>query len=62
MIISKGDYYMGFKNMTVSVDEEIIKDLKQIAFDEDCSLKKIINEMLRDGIQKKKGQSRLDEG
>lgn len=61
MIISKGDYYMGFKNMTVNVDEEIIKDLKQIAFDEDCSLKKIINEMLRDGIQRKKGQSRLDE-
>lgn len=52
---------MGFKNITVNLDEEIIKDIKQIAFDEDCSQKKIINEMLRDGIQRKKGQLRLDE-
>lgn len=51
---------MGFKNMTVNVDEDIIKDLKQIAFDEDCSLKQIVNEMLSDGIQRKKGQTRLD--
>lgn len=46
--------------MTVSVDEDIIKDLKQIAFNEDCSLKQIVNELLSDGIQRKKGQSRLD--
>lgn len=45
---------MGFKNMTVNIDEDTIKDLKQIAFDEDCSLKKIVNEMLREGIQRKK--------
>ena len=52
---------MGFKNITVNVDEDIIKDLKQIAFDEDCSQKKIINDILRDGIQRKKGQMTLDE-
>ena len=47
---------MGFKNITVNVDEDIIQDLKQLALDEDCSQKKLINEMLRDGIQRKKGQ------
>lgn len=50
---------MGYKNITVNVDEEIIKDLKQIAFDEDCSQKKLINEMLREGIRRKKGQTSL---
>jgi len=30
---------MGFKNMTVNVDEDIIKDLKQMALDEDTSQK-----------------------
>ena len=34
---------------------------KQMAFDEDCSQKKIINELLREGIDRKKGQTRLDE-
>jgi len=51
---------MGFKNMTVNVDEDIIKDLKQMALDEDTSQKEIINEILREGIQRKKGQSKLD--
>jgi len=51
---------MGFKNITVNVDEDIIKDLKQIAFREECSQKELINEMLREGIQRKKGQIRLD--
>lgn len=45
--------------MTVNVDEDIIKELKQLALDEDCSQKKLINEMLRDGIQKKRGQTKL---
>lgn len=44
--------------MTVNVDEDIIKDLKQIAFDEDCSIKKLVNEMLKEGIQRKKGQKK----
>ena len=30
---------MGFKNMTVNVDEDIIKDLKKMALDEDTSQK-----------------------
>lgn len=46
--------------MTVNVDEDIIKDLKQMALDEDTSQKEIINEILREGIQRKKGQSKLD--
>lgn len=50
---------MGYKNMTVNVDENIIKELKQLALDEDCSQKELINEMLRDGIQKKRGQTKL---
>lgn len=52
---------MGYKNITVNVDEDIIKDLKQLALDEDTSQKKLINEMLREGIQRKRGQSSLDE-
>jgi hypothetical protein len=46
--------------MTVNVDEDIIKDLKKMALDEDTSQKEIINEILREGIQRKKGQSKLD--
>ena len=45
---------MGYKNITVNVDEGIIKELKQIALNEECSQKKLINEMLREGIQRKK--------
>jgi len=52
---------MGFKNITVNVDEAIIQDLKQLALIEDTSQKKLINEMLRDGIRRKKGQSRQNE-
>lgn len=51
---------MGFKNITVNVDEDIIKDLKQLALNENCSQKKIINEILREGIQRKKGQTTLE--
>ena len=52
---------MGYKNITVNVEESIIKDLKQMALDEECSQKKLINEMLREGIDKKRGQTSLDE-
>lgn len=52
---------MGFRNMTVNVDEEIIKELKQLALDENTSQKELINEMLREGIQRKRGQTKLDE-
>ena len=48
---------MGFRNITVNVDESIIKELKQMAIDEGCSQKKLINNMLREGIDRKKGQS-----
>lgn len=47
--------------MTVNVDEEIIKELKQLALDENTSQKELINEMLREGIQRKRGQTKLDE-
>lgn len=50
---------MGYRNITVNVEETIIKDLKQMALDEECSQKKLINEMLREGIDKKKGQTKL---
>lgn len=46
--------------MTVNVDEEIIKELKQLALDENTSQKELINEMLREGIQRKRGQTKLD--
>ena len=42
-------------------DEDIIKDLKQMALDEDTSQKKLVNEMLKEGIQRKRGQTSLDE-
>ena len=45
--------------MTVNVEESIIKDLKQMALDEECSQKELINEILREGIQRKKGQTKL---
>lgn len=51
---------MGFKNITVNVDEDIIHDLKLLALDERCSQKKIINEILKEGIKKRKGQTKLD--
>lgn len=51
---------MAFKNLTVSVDESIIKELKQLALDKDTSQKQLINDILREGIHREKNQLKLD--
>lgn len=51
---------MGYKNTTFSIDENTIKDLKQLALDKETSQKELVNQMLIDGIKKEKGQTKLD--
>lgn len=52
---------MGFKNMTVSVDENIIEELKYLALEKKTSQKEIINRYLKEGLKREKGQTKLDE-
>ena len=52
---------MDYRNVTYNIEESIIKEIKQMALDEDTSQKNIVNEILREGIQRKRGQSKLDE-
>lgn len=52
---------MGFKNMTVSVDEDIIEELKYLALEKKTSQKEIINQYLKEGLKREKGQTKLDE-
>ena len=52
---------MGFKNMTVSVDEDIIEELKYLALEKKTSQKEIINRYLKEGLKREKGQTKLDE-
>ena len=49
-----------YKNVTYTVEESLIKDIKQIALDEDKTQKEIVNNMLKEGVKRKKGQTRLD--
>lgn len=51
---------MAFKNLTVSVDESIIKELKRLSFESEESQKDIVNRILRDGINREKKQLKLD--
>ena len=57
----KGEYMTTYKNVTYALEESLIKDLKQIAFDEETTQKEIVNKMLKEGVKRKKGQTRLDE-
>ena len=52
---------MGFKNMTVSVDEEIIDEIKYLALEKKTSQKEIINHYLKEGLRREKGQTKLNE-
>lgn len=52
---------MVYKNVTFNIEESIAKELKQLALDEDTSQKELVNEMLKEGIKRKRGQSRLDD-
>ena len=47
------------RNVTVSVKTETYREIKKIAFDEDISIKKVINDFLADGVQRHKGQTKL---
>lgn len=49
-----------FKNVTYLIEESIIKEIKQIALDEETTQKEIVNKMLKEGIQRKRGQTKLD--
>lgn len=51
---------MAFKNLTVSVDEDTIKELKKLSFETEESQKDIVNRILKDGINKEKNQTKLD--
>lgn len=51
---------MVYKNVTFNIEESIAKELKQLALDEDTSQKKLVNEILKDGIKRKKGQVKSD--
>lgn len=44
-----------YKNVTYLVEKSIIKEIKQIALDEDTTQKEIVNEMLKQGIKRKRG-------
>lgn len=50
-----------YKNITYTLEESLIKDIKQIALDEDKTQKEIVNKMLKEGVKRKRGQTRLDE-
>lgn len=52
---------MAFKNFTVSIDEDTLKDLKRLSFENEESQKDIVNRILKDGINKEKNQTKLDE-
>lgn len=44
-----------YKNVTYLVEKSIIKEIKQIALDEDTTQKEIVNKMLKQGIERKRG-------
>ena len=50
-----------YKNVTYLVEESLIKEIKQIALDEDTTQKEIVNQMLKEGVKRKRSQTRLDE-
>ena len=43
-----------YKNVTYLVEESLIKQIKQIALDEDTTQKEIVNQMLREGVKRKR--------
>lgn len=47
------------KNVTVSVKTDTYKEIKKIAFEQETSIKQVINDFLADGVQKHKGQTKL---
>lgn len=48
------------RNITVSVKTDTYKDIKRIAFEQETSIKNIINRYLADGVKNDKGQTKLD--
>lgn len=46
-----------YKNVTYVLEESIIKEIKQIALDEDTTQKEIVNTMLKEGIERKRSQT-----
>lgn len=49
-----------YKNATYLIEESIIKEIKQMALDEETTQKEIVNKMLKDGIKRKRSQTRFD--
>ena len=47
---------MGFKNITVSVDEDTIDKIKYLALDKKTSQKEIINQYLKEGLERENNQ------
>jgi len=52
---------MGFKNMTVSVDENTLEEIKYLALEKKTSQKEIINRYLKEGLRREKGQTKFNE-
>lgn len=50
-----------YRNVTYMLEESLIKDIKQIALDEDTTQKEIVNKMLKEGVKRKRGQKTLDD-
>lgn len=44
---------MAFKNITVNLDEKIIKELKRVSYETDRTQKDLITEFITDGLNKK---------
>lgn len=51
---------MTSKNITVSVDTKIYKQIQRKAVEEETSIKKIVNKYLADGLKNDNGQTKLD--
>lgn len=47
------------RNVTVSVNTEVYREIKKIALNDEKSIKEVINGFLADGVRKHKGQTKL---
>ena len=51
---------MAFKNITVNLDERIIKELKRVSYETERTQKDLITEFITDGLNKKEYQANRD--
>lgn len=51
---------MTSRNITVNVDTKVYKQIQRKAVEDETSIKELVNKYLADGVQKDKGQTKLD--